>query len=180
MVENTKQRPGEFDALEKARPDELMFTLLERDPCAPGAILHWVDKRRILARDEPDAEKRRERLRQCSEAEFIAFEMQDRQRGAATSAPEPTKEYYSGNTAAEPSPLDAIIAKLRATLGDADYFNHETITLMEQAAQIEGSPVVPAFIEIMKAAAVAIHGLALEMSPHRAALLAEAELPLES
>jgi hypothetical protein len=81
MPENTIQRPGEFDALEKARPDELIFTLLERDPCAPAAIAHWCDLRRKLALDIADEDKRRLELRQIAEAELIGMSKRERQKG---------------------------------------------------------------------------------------------------
>lgn len=38
----TKLNPGKFDAYDKALPDEPMFTLLARDPGAPGAIHEWM------------------------------------------------------------------------------------------------------------------------------------------
>lgn len=37
----TKNKPSEFDAYEKALPDEPMFTLLARDPLAPFLVSIW-------------------------------------------------------------------------------------------------------------------------------------------
>ena len=81
MTENTKARPDRFDAFEKARENELIFTLLERDPCAPPSILHWCDLRRKIALEISDDDDRHAELAQITNAELIAFDMQARQKG---------------------------------------------------------------------------------------------------
>jgi hypothetical protein len=37
----TKANPGRFDCYAKARPDEQIFVLLERDPLAPFLVSIW-------------------------------------------------------------------------------------------------------------------------------------------
>lgn len=44
----TKNNPGQFDCYANAEPDEPMFVLLGRDPCAPTAVRDWADHRELL------------------------------------------------------------------------------------------------------------------------------------
>jgi hypothetical protein len=37
----TKSNPGEYDCYSKARPNEEMFSLLDRDPLAPFLVSIW-------------------------------------------------------------------------------------------------------------------------------------------
>jgi hypothetical protein len=46
----TKARPGLFDALKKAQPEEPYFVLLARDPAAVWRVLDWVSVRLDLVR----------------------------------------------------------------------------------------------------------------------------------
>ena len=41
----TKNNPGQFDCYANAQPDEPMFVLLARDPCAAEAVRYWVHLR---------------------------------------------------------------------------------------------------------------------------------------
>lgn len=44
----TKNNPGPNDCYKRAEPDEPMFTLLGRDPCASMLVLTWIRMRRAL------------------------------------------------------------------------------------------------------------------------------------
>lgn len=44
----TKTSPGDFDCYAAAKPDEPMFILLGRDPCASIAVAFWVMLRQEL------------------------------------------------------------------------------------------------------------------------------------
>lgn len=175
---STKENPGEFDAFEKALPDELIFTLLGRDPDAPPTILHWVDLRRTRAfqahEGRPDA--LRNELLQCSEAEMIAIEMLSRQRGGkAEKAKAPVT--YSGNVNAT-AEMDGLMAKLRALLGNADYHANLALEAMAEIAAADPGKVSAELTGRLEAAIKALHHIALELSPHRAAYIAEGELPI--
>jgi len=50
----TKTSPGQFDAYQKAAPDEPVFTLLGRDPIAPFLVGLWVG---LSAAHDPDADQ---------------------------------------------------------------------------------------------------------------------------
>ncbi len=177
MTENTIDKPGEFDALEKARPGELIFTLLERDPCAPAAIAHWCELRRKLALDIADEDKRRLELRQITEAELIGMSMLERQKGhqPGAEAPPARPATYSGLTV-ERTAADEILPKLRAELAEADYHLANAAALVPVAVEIDA---IGEFLgDCIKATSRDAHHCAVELSPHRAALLAESELPL--
>lgn len=175
---NTKSRPGEFDALEKARPDELIFTLLERDPCAPGTIAYWCDLRRKRATAITDDDARLQELRQVSEAEFIGMTMLERQKGQASNeaAPLPA-ESYSGNER-KVTKAEELLPKLRASLAEADFHIHNALETARKLHKLE--EVGPADLEEIETLAAALHRITIEYSPHRAALMAEGELPLEA
>lgn len=178
-AENTLARPGEFDALEKARPDELIFPLLERDPDAPAVIRFWVDLRRKRALAEiEDADALKDELRQCTEAEFIAFEMERRQRGEVGEAVA-TRATYSG-AAVEKSRAEELMAKLRARLGEADYEANEALNLVAEIVGLDPEAIPPALRKNLDDAQASIHRIALTLSPYRAQYLAEGELPLAS
>lgn len=81
---NTIDAPGPYDALEKAKPGEPMFTLLGHDPCAPATITEWCRLRRNLALKQygegaaaTDKELLAAELRQCANAEEVALEFEE-------------------------------------------------------------------------------------------------------
>lgn len=85
---STLEQPGPFDALEKAMPEEPIFTLLGRDPCAPPTITEWARLRRNDAikrlgdsKSREDKEALKAELIQCAEAEEVALAMADWRNG---------------------------------------------------------------------------------------------------
>lgn len=95
----TKTDPGPFDAFDKALADEPIFTLLGRDPASPSAITEWCRVRRNLAIKNCAArsDEMTDELRQCAEAEVIAFAMEDYRSGAEAGVPQETvATNYSG------------------------------------------------------------------------------------
>ena len=58
----TKNKPGTFDCLTHAEPDEPYFLLLARDPVAPVLVRLWVELRRAIDKKEEDAAQRAEAL----------------------------------------------------------------------------------------------------------------------
>lgn len=96
IITGTKDQPSRFDGFLKAAPGELIFTLLERDPCAPPAILHWCDLRRVRARKELKGKALKAELTQINEAEEIAWEMQRRQKEQPAQEEAPKRQSYSG------------------------------------------------------------------------------------
>ena len=162
MTENTKSHPGPFDALEKARPDELIFTLIERDPDAPATINFWCDLRRKRARSISDIEKRKAELRQISEAEFIGIEMQERQAGKGEERPPEAKQLYSGQEVKRDANADAL-GLYRAKIAEADYFVKEALDAA--TGLIDGSD-----LGDLQRIANELHELSLKASPFRAGM----------
>lgn len=86
---NTLERPGEFDALPKLRPDEPYFVLLGRDRLAPGLVQQWADSNRHKAMQEFNASEKttadeavRDReLRQSTDAEQLSWDMKGYKQG---------------------------------------------------------------------------------------------------
>lgn len=80
----TKESPGQFDALEKAAPNEPVFPLLARDECAPATITFWCHQRRNRAfklygesSKDADRELLAAELRQAANAEEVALQFDD-------------------------------------------------------------------------------------------------------
>lgn len=53
----TKNNPSTFDCYANAAPDEPMFVLLGRDPCAPVLVQLWAEMRRVLDEDPAKIEE---------------------------------------------------------------------------------------------------------------------------
>lgn len=79
---STKEQPGAFDGMQRAEPDEPVFTLRAHDRLSTELVLEWANRRRelILASDMPDG-KRALELIQVRDAEEIAWAMQDWREG---------------------------------------------------------------------------------------------------
>ncbi len=111
---STKEEPGPFDGLERAKPGEPVFPLRAHDPLAADLVQLWVDRKRaLIARDRslPD-DKRALELIQAGEAETVAWAMRDWRAGVseypapvATASPVP----YSGHK----TEADELAAKAR-------------------------------------------------------------------
>lgn len=175
MSENTLANPGKFDALEKVGPNALIFPLVEHDPDAPPTILFWCERRRARARAIEDSDKRREELQQITDAEFIAFEMEIRQNKKEAPTEQPTTN-YSG-IKIEKTALDEIMPELRSEISEADYHLNNALELARKAHEQGG--IDDAQLGHINDAARTIHAMSLELSPRRAAYLAEPALPLE-
>ena len=53
----TKNNPGPHSCYDKADPDEPLFTLLGRDPCAPFVVIFWCKMRALLGKDPAQIEE---------------------------------------------------------------------------------------------------------------------------
>lgn len=125
----TKAAPSAFDGFAKAKPDEPIFTLLARDPLAAPLTMAWAWLNRVRAGagtagediwsrlrraaednpHEPTKERQRAELIQSSEAEEIAWSMDDYRKGFQPE-PESPFESYSGY-----KPDEKAMAKQRET-----------------------------------------------------------------
>lgn len=74
---NTIAKPGPFDALTDADPNEPFFPLMGRDPLAPPLVMDWAERTRASIRDLEDEKERRRLQAKCNEAEEIAWSMRE-------------------------------------------------------------------------------------------------------
>lgn len=74
---STREHAGEFDALETAKPDEPLFVIQGGDPLGPATVLHWVSLARAAASKIRKTAKREDLLRRATNAESVAWKMQD-------------------------------------------------------------------------------------------------------
>ena len=178
--EATKAHPGPFDAFDKAEPDELIFTLLERDPVAPETILHWVDLTRRWARENlKDEDKLKAKLIQCTEAEFIAYRMRDRQQGKEGRHAPAIRAKYSGQTGAEE--LEEIKLKdqakrLTTLLAEAAYSAGLAVEHMREHHGAD--PEMAEDLGKLQEAQAVIRMLSMRYSPHRKHYEEQGVLPL--
>lgn len=105
---STLSAPGPFDALQKAAPDEPIFTLRAHDVLADPLIHEWVKLKRSAIHAAFDAgqiseAKRDLELMQCTEAENIAWQMVEWRSGisAKSETPADRPATYSGNQSTE-------------------------------------------------------------------------------
>lgn len=180
MTENSRRRPDRYDAFEKAREDELIFTLLERDPCAPPSILHWCDLRRADALNIEDDEDRRAELSQISNAEMIAFDMQARQKGHIEV--KQGRAMYAGSVA-ETNHLSDALGSLRSSMAEADFHAHEALEAIGKSINLDSENSHPEIDEQMRRAikslADGLHEIAMRLSKRRSLTSSELPLPLE-
>lgn len=80
----TKDSPGQFDGMERAKPGEPVFTLRAHDILAAPLVFDWVERKRAIIRAATEHEdegkrmspaKRQLELEQVRDAENIALEM---------------------------------------------------------------------------------------------------------
>lgn len=113
---STKQEPGPFDGMARARPDEPVFTLRAHDPLAAALVHQWVAQRRAAIRlADLSPEKEELELLQCREAEELAWSMEAWRKGEIGKLAEALEEgaappaAYSGHTASD----EELAAKVR-------------------------------------------------------------------
>lgn len=168
---NTAAHPGPYDPLDKAKPEEPIFTLVGRDPHAPGTVLHWVAQARAEAMALDDDEKRRHGLQKCTEAELIACDMMTFRKGHPAQSSAPARKTYSQAPVADPGRLDEArrrlaIAGAVQTLREAAY--HAKLA-QEQLAVLGIDP------EMLQAALDCLNGVANAHEPKRPGDVPQAE-----
>lgn len=106
-IASTAERAGEYDAIETLKPGEPVFPLQGGDPHAPACVMHWAGLERAAAQklvDQAATEKSKrkrekllaeaKRLRgKANNAEEVAWEMQEYQRGEQAAADAAPKSY---------------------------------------------------------------------------------------
>lgn len=142
-VINTVEAPSEFDALVKLRPGEPYFAMIGRDRYAPVLLNQWADNNRRRAYLDFEAgkindEKLEAELRQSTQAEMIAWAMQEYKAGYVEpdAPPAVAPVYYSGNIL--PAETAARDEAVKAQAGAARKLHNCIAELAEAAKMIEG------------------------------------------
>lgn len=186
---STKEMPGPFDGMAKAKPDEPVFTLRAHDPLAPGLVHEWVDRRRkaireAFSREEITEAKRDLELIQCKEAEELAWEMAAWRKGELANMAEelehpelPPVDTYSGNTAS----ADEIAARQQyETIKRAGTLLQNGIAQVHEASEevliVLGESMIPARAVIV-AARDRLKAVAEHIAPKRASYHVDQPLP---
>lgn len=92
---STKERPGDYDALERAKPGEPIFTLKGGDPFAPATIIFWADLARRAGLAEDHQGRAFKLLNKASSAEYSAWAFQAYYRGEGAEVVAEQKRYES-------------------------------------------------------------------------------------
>jgi hypothetical protein len=140
VIVNTLEQPGEFDALVKLRPGEPYFLLIGRDRSAPALVLEWARRHRNKVLAESDAGKLddatlRLELRQATDAEGIAWAMQDYKTGNPSVAPLPAPERPTAYTGFELDPATEARDRQHAELARAASRINNAVADLTEAAE---------------------------------------------
>lgn len=155
---STKDKPGDYDAIETAKPDEPLFAIQGGDPLGPKTVLFWASEARKAA-GEIENDKERERLlRKATMAEDVAWAMQEYQRGIEPVAG--VRSSYADESVTLPGdPTERIKSRAAMIAGVGRLHNaigiakdvEETLTKMEQHPQAQA--IILSGIDYLKAAA---------------------------
>lgn len=176
---STKDQPGPYDALEKARPKEPWFVLLGRDIAGPATLTEWARVRRNAAlKRYGDSDKATDKellaaeLRQCQNAEELALAFSDYRTNAE--APEGERSSYQEviKSAEEIAAADRLKRQAAAGrhLREAAYHFAEAETLLSGLGRL-GSDEAESIAETR----ALINGLAEEHEPKRPRSASELE-----
>lgn len=115
----TKDKVGDYDAIETAKPGEPLFPIQGGDPLGPPTVLHWVELARGRARailngelvdfkptkktpeylpTAADIERAEKLLTKATAAEMVAWAMKDYQRGGVEELPGERASYNEAET----------------------------------------------------------------------------------
>lgn len=155
---STKDKPGDYDAIETAKPDEPLFAIQGGDPLGPKTVLFWASEARKLAVETEDEKERERLLRKATMAEEVAWGMQEYQRGIEP-VPGVRSSYADEGVTLPGDPTDRIkmraaliagVGRLNNAIGIAKDVE-EALTQMDQHANAQA--VILSGIDYLKAAA---------------------------
>jgi hypothetical protein len=159
----TKERPGSYDAIATAKPDEPLFPIQGGDPFGPQTVLYWAQLARAGAMKEIDPNKASRLFRKATEAELVAWSMLEYQRGHAQ--PEARRARYNDDQPAKEE--TAARTEREALIKGADKLQSllsEALGVAETLAQFRTHPEQE--VKIRDAAAM-LREAALEIEPRR-------------
>jgi hypothetical protein len=78
---STKDKPGDYDAIETLKPGEPVFPIQGGDPLGPKTVQFWADSARELARTLDNDKQRESLMRKATMAEHVGWAMTEYQAG---------------------------------------------------------------------------------------------------
>lgn len=126
---STKDKLGEYDAIETAKTDEILFPIQGGDPFGPKTVLYWVELCRAAGMREENSEKATHLLRKATNAEIVAWAMMAYQRQEV----DPIAKRAQYNDVALAAKADAT-QTTRSTLIQITRILHNTIAQINDAA----------------------------------------------
>lgn len=154
---STKDRLGEYDAFETAKPGEPLFALQGGDPFAPATILHWADLARTAARKEAKPDRAAALFRKAANAELVAWAMEEYQRGVDYEA---GQEARAADEAAMAIDSNVVLAR------GVDRINNAIYELLELADHEAMDAHTPERGRLREAAAI-LRAVAKRIEPRR-------------
>lgn len=173
IIVSTKDRPGSYDAIETAKPDEPLFPIQGGDPFGPPTVLHWAGLARAeglrLIDAHPDKSREHSHglklLGKATDAEQVAWAMQSYQKGHAK--PEGGRASYADN----PIELDADAdhdRKVReARIKSAERLHNLVGNGADIAELLEGLDACPPEAAALRNAIEQIKAIAYAVEPRR-------------
>lgn len=153
---STKERVGEYDAIESAKPGEPLFPLQGGDPFSIACVLLWAEQARAAGLKEPDAEKANNLLTKARQAEFVAWAFKDYQAGRVEDEG-PQKSYATEDV------TDRIVILSRA----ADRLNNALAEAYDVAAAIENLGEFPEQVATISSAVRILKRASAKIEPRR-------------
>lgn len=138
---STKDKPGDYDAFETAKPGEPIFTVQGGDPLGPLTVMFWAWKARQLARTLDSDKERDFMLRKATAAEEVAWAMREYQKGEV--AQPGVRANYADTGPAEAPDLGDKIKERAALISGVGSLNNAVAiakTVEEILAQMDVHP----------------------------------------
>jgi hypothetical protein len=156
---STRERPGDYDALESAKPDEPIFVIQGGDPFGPATVEHWADLARTAGRSEAKADTSAKLLKKATSAEMVAWAMRDYQAGRGAEVIAEAKRFESEDV------TDRNVILARAT----DRLNNALAEAIMVAEQLEalGETLVTVHAARIRDAADTLNDVSADIEPRR-------------
>lgn len=189
---STKDHPGEYDALETAKPDEPIFVVQGGDPRGPRTVQFWADYARACARaclqgakvrvgdtpftlhdgpenyepsqaDEREAEKL---LKKATNAEQVGWAMQAYQRGEGEEQAA-TAGYDDSLAEQLTAEAEDRAAQRKARIAMTSQLHNSLAIANDVAEALAKMALLPETEAQIRAAVAALHAAADEVEPRR-------------
>lgn len=143
---STKDRPGDYDAIETAKPDEPIFTVQGGDPIGASTVCYWADQARKLAGKTDDPKEKERLLHKAKMAEQVAWAMDDYRNGVEEV---PAESLTAISDAANINSADRLKER-QALIQGVSVLHNALATINDLADVINGLDVHPEVVERLR------------------------------